>query len=138
MHSTHRRSIAVVLAVACCVALAACMLFSPLQVLQGTFSSITAAAAAAGSLLLQHTPTINPPGRTFGIENDRFMLDGQPVQLLSGSVHYNRIPPDQWHERLAAVKAMGLNAIQVCGALLLCTECCGCLVCVHSVTLKGV
>jgi hypothetical protein len=43
------------------------------------------------------------------------MLDGVPLQLLSGSVHYFRIPPEQWADRLAAVKAMGLNAIQVSG-----------------------
>lgn len=52
-------------------------------------------------------------GRTFTIENDRFVLDGQPVQLLSGSIHYFRIYPQQWRERLSAMKAMGLNAIQL-------------------------
>jgi hypothetical protein len=55
-------------------------------------------------------------GRTFTIENDRFVLDSQPVQLLSGSIHYFRIHPQQWRERLSAMKAMGLNAVQVCWA----------------------
>lgn len=53
------------------------------------------------------------PGRSFTIQEDRFVLDGHPIQLLSGSIHYHRIPPDQWTIRLQAVKAMGLNAIQV-------------------------
>jgi hypothetical protein len=52
-------------------------------------------------------------GRAFTIAQDRFLLDGVPLRLLSGSVHYFRIPPDQWADRLAAVKAMGLNAVQV-------------------------
>jgi hypothetical protein len=63
---------------------------------------------------LHHQSHKQQPGRTFTVENDRFMLDGVPVQLLSGSIHYFRIPPDQWRDRLVAMKAMGLNAIQVC------------------------
>jgi hypothetical protein len=53
------------------------------------------------------------PLHTFTIADDRFLLDGQPFRVLSGSVHYHRITPDQWAERLARVAAMGLNAIQV-------------------------
>jgi hypothetical protein len=50
--------------------------------------------------------------RSFTISNDRFMKDGVPFRLVSGSLHYNRIPPDLWADRLARAKAMGLNAVQ--------------------------
>jgi beta-galactosidase len=40
------------------------------------------------------------------------MKDGAPFRLISGSVHYNRIPPDLWADRLARAKALGLNAVQ--------------------------
>lgn len=33
--------------------------------------------------------------------------------LPNCSVHYQRIHPDYWRDRLLRVKAMGLNAIQV-------------------------
>jgi beta-galactosidase GanA len=41
-----------------------------------------------------------------------FMKDGAPFRLVSGSLHYNRIPPDLWPDRLAGAKALGLNAVQ--------------------------
>jgi beta-galactosidase len=40
------------------------------------------------------------------------MKDGVPFRLISGSVHYNSIPPDLWEDRLARAKALGLNAVQ--------------------------
>jgi len=119
-----KQHLCAVLALAC-IALPACMLFPP--------SQLSTAAAA----LLQHqhsmlqdlqdfprhlstlthvqqqTAQAAEAVHIFTIENDRFVLDGQQVQLLSGSIHYHRIPPDQWVDRLSAVKAMGLNAIQV-------------------------
>jgi len=35
-------------------------------------------------------------------------------QILAGCIHYFRIHPDQWSDRLARLRAMGLNAIQTC------------------------
>lgn len=58
--------------------------------------------------------------RRFGIKHDRFVMwseDGiqSPVQLLSAEVHYARILPEYWEDRLMRIRAMGFNAIQVCG-----------------------
>ncbi len=52
------------------------------------------------------------PSFVIDYENDRFMLDGQPFRYISGSIHYFRILPQQWLDRLSKVKAAGLNAIQ--------------------------
>eukprot|EP01023_Acetabularia_acetabulum_P034994 TRINITY_DN32943_c0_g1_i1.p1 TRINITY_DN32943_c0_g1~~TRINITY_DN32943_c0_g1_i1.p1 ORF type:complete len:178 (-),score=14.21 TRINITY_DN32943_c0_g1_i1:81-560(-) len=49
---------------------------------------------------------------SFVIARDRFMKDGQPIQLVSGSIHYFRIHPGYWKDRLQRVKSIGLNAIQ--------------------------
>mmetsp|Transcript_13310 Transcript_13310/g.40276 ORF Transcript_13310/g.40276 Transcript_13310/m.40276 type:complete len:730 (-) Transcript_13310:513-2702(-) len=57
-------------------------------------------------------PEIKGGQRSFGIENNRFMLDGEPFQIISGSIHYSRIHPAYWRDRLLRVKSMGLNAIQ--------------------------
>ena len=49
---------------------------------------------------------------SFGVANDRFVINGtSPISLRSGSVHYSRIHPALWEDRLKRVRAMGLNAI---------------------------
>ncbi|MFJ8045131.1 beta-galactosidase family protein [Kitasatospora sp. NPDC096147] len=41
-----------------------------------------------------------------------FRLDGSPLRVLSGAVHYFRTRPEQWPARLAALRAMGLNTVE--------------------------
>src|ERR1700732_453386 len=48
---------------------------------------------------------------TFTIEGDHFPLDGKPFKILSGELHYARIPREYWHARLKMAKAMGLNTV---------------------------
>jgi beta-galactosidase len=48
---------------------------------------------------------------TFQIENGDFSLDGKPFQIISGEMHYTRIPREYWHARLRMARAMGLNTI---------------------------
>ncbi|XP_042145877.1 beta-galactosidase [Ixodes scapularis] len=45
-------------------------------------------------------------------ENNRFLKDGEPFQIISGSMHYYRTLPEQWEERLATMKTAGLNTVQ--------------------------
>jgi beta-galactosidase len=47
----------------------------------------------------------------FGIEGDHFVLDGKPFKILSGELHYARIPREYWRQRLRMAKAMGLNTV---------------------------
>ncbi|GAA1818767.1 beta-galactosidase family protein [Agromyces neolithicus] len=37
--------------------------------------------------------------------------DGRPYRMLSGSMHYFRVHPDQWHDRLRRLAAMGANTV---------------------------
>jgi beta-galactosidase len=39
------------------------------------------------------------------------MLDGKPLQIISGEMHYPRIPREYWRDRLRKARAMGLNTI---------------------------
>ena len=48
---------------------------------------------------------------TFTIQDD-FMLDGQPVKLISGALHYFRIVPEYWRDRLEKLKNMGCNCVE--------------------------
>src|SRR6185437_7665166 len=50
-------------------------------------------------------------GQTFTVQGDHFALNGKPFQVISGEMHYTRIPRAYWHARLKMAKAMGLNAI---------------------------
>lgn len=49
---------------------------------------------------------------TFGIADDDFVLDDQPYRILSGAVHYFRVHPDLWADRIHKAKLMGLNTIE--------------------------
>ena len=40
-----------------------------------------------------------------------FLVDGKPIWLVSGSVHYFRTPAGQWRDRLLKAKRGGLNCI---------------------------
>ena len=45
-------------------------------------------------------------------DRDGFLLDGRPFRILSGALHYFRVHPEQWDERLALLRAMGLNTVE--------------------------
>ncbi|MDR1450336.1 MAG: beta-galactosidase [Propionibacteriaceae bacterium] len=47
----------------------------------------------------------------FEIGEDAFLVDGQPFRILSGAVHYFRIHPGQWEDRIAKARQFGLNTI---------------------------
>ncbi|MFF2010511.1 beta-galactosidase family protein [Streptomyces sp. NPDC058195] len=48
----------------------------------------------------------------FTVGDDHFRLDGKPVRLLSGALHYFRVHEAQWDHRLAMLRAMGLNCVE--------------------------
>jgi beta-galactosidase len=41
-----------------------------------------------------------------------FLRDGAPHTIISGAVHYFRVHPDQWRDRLRRVVAMGCNTVE--------------------------
>ncbi|MEK0315715.1 glycoside hydrolase family 35 protein [Cohnella sp. 56] len=49
---------------------------------------------------------------TFEIDGDGFALDGKPIRLISGAMHYFRIVPDYWEDRLRKLRACGFNAVE--------------------------
>ena len=74
-----------------------------LGLLFGALLSSNAPAAPATS------PTV--AGGSLAIEQGRFMLDGKPFRVISGEMHYTRVPREYWRDRLKMAKAMGLNTI---------------------------
>ncbi|XP_029704360.1 beta-galactosidase-1-like protein 2 isoform X1 [Takifugu rubripes] len=52
-------------------------------------------------------------GRRAGLSanSTQFLLEGQPFQILGGSVHYFRVPRPYWRDRLLKMKACGINTL---------------------------
>ncbi len=44
--------------------------------------------------------------------NEHFLLDGKPFRILSGAMHYFRIVPEYWEDRLKKLKACGFNTVE--------------------------
>ena len=47
----------------------------------------------------------------FELGDSAFLLDGKPFLLISGEMHYPRIPREAWRARMKMARAMGLNTI---------------------------
>ncbi|KAG4115212.1 hypothetical protein ERO13_D12G069201v2 [Gossypium hirsutum] len=45
-------------------------------------------------------------------QKDKFWKDGKPFQITGGDLHYFRVLPEYWEDRLLRAKALGLNTIQ--------------------------
>jgi beta-galactosidase len=48
---------------------------------------------------------------TFTVSGRQFLLDGKPYQVISGEMHYPRVPRAYWRDRFRKARAMGLNTI---------------------------
>jgi beta-galactosidase len=60
-------------------------------------------------LLLQFS--LKAQQHTFTLSDSAFVLDGKPFQMISGEMHYPRVPREAWRARMKMAKAMGLNTI---------------------------
>lgn len=43
---------------------------------------------------------------------ERFYLNGKPFKIISGGIHYFRVVPEYWKDRLEKLKAMGCNTVE--------------------------
>lgn len=50
--------------------------------------------------------------RSFAIGESDFLLDGEPFRVLAGALHYFRVHPGQWADRIRKARLMGLNTIE--------------------------
>ncbi|NQD88177.1 beta-galactosidase [Paenarthrobacter sp. CM16] len=48
----------------------------------------------------------------FAIGDQDFLLDDRPFRILSGAIHYFRVHPDLWADRIEKARLMGLNTIE--------------------------
>ncbi|KAJ0985530.1 hypothetical protein J5N97_003886 [Dioscorea zingiberensis] len=76
--------------------------------------SLASFSPALPALSSPHRLHSNPKGgdRRFWIADDKFWKDGEPFQIIGGDLHYFRVVPQYWKDRLLRAKALGLNTIQ--------------------------
>ncbi|RUT45299.1 beta-galactosidase [Paenibacillus anaericanus] len=46
------------------------------------------------------------------INGSQFMLENRPIQIISGAIHYFRVVPEYWADRLMKLKACGFNTVE--------------------------
>src|ERR1700761_5772809 len=59
----------------------------------------------------QHVHAQRAPAHPFTVSGRDFLMDGKPYQVISGEMHYPRVPREYWRDRLHKAKLMGLNTI---------------------------
>ena len=70
-------------------------------------------SAVALALLSLSLPALSAaaPQHTASVDGQHVLVDGKPFQIISGEIHYARIPRAYWKDRLEKLKAMGLNTV---------------------------
>ncbi len=71
----------------------------------------TIALACASRAVRAQAPLPNQP-HVLRANGDHFEMDGKPFQIISGAIHYARVPRAYWRDRLRKARAMGLNTVE--------------------------
>jgi beta-galactosidase len=82
--------------------------------MRNAFAFVFIAAALSLSPALWGQSNVAPATtqHSFGPQGDHFVLNGKPFQVISGAMHYERIPRAYWRQELRLAKAMGLNTVE--------------------------
>ena len=59
----------------------------------------------------QRSGVVGGAKHSFSFGDSSFLLDGKPLQIISGDMHYTRVPREYWRDRMKMARAMGLNTI---------------------------
>ncbi len=62
-------------------------------------------------VMILSIPVFSQAKHRFTLGKQDFLLDGKPIQLISGEMHPARIPKEYWRHRIQMAKAMGCNTI---------------------------
>jgi len=60
---------------------------------------------------LAETP-VSQAASTLEVGGRQFLRNGQPHRILSGALHYFRVVPEYWEDRLLKYRALGLNTVE--------------------------
>ncbi|XP_046570980.1 beta-galactosidase-1-like protein 2 [Haliotis rubra] len=51
-------------------------------------------------------------GTSLSFSKGHFVLDGKTIKILSGAMHYFRVVPEYWKDRMEKMKSCGLNTLE--------------------------
>ncbi|NID13932.1 glycoside hydrolase family 35 protein [Luteibacter yeojuensis] len=71
-------------------------------------AALASLALAVAAALAAPATSANSP---ISVSGAHFMRDGKPYQIVSGDMHFQRVPRAYWTDRLRKARAMGLNTI---------------------------
>ena len=46
------------------------------------------------------------------IRDKQFFYNNKPLRIISGAIHYYRVVPQYWEDRLSKLKACGCNTVE--------------------------
>lgn len=75
-----------------------------------TFPAL-AALALFTSIAISAPLSPTPVPHKVGTDQKDFLIDGKPIQIISGEMHYPRVPREYWRDRMQRIKAMGCNTL---------------------------
>ncbi len=55
----------------------------------------------------------NESANTVTLTDSDVCVNGKPIQILSGEIHYFRVMPECWRDRLLKLRACGLNTVSI-------------------------
>jgi beta-galactosidase len=82
-----------------------------MMTLRASFLRCFTLAAIIALLSLVCPQTARAQQGSFVATRGQFLLNGKPFRIISGEMHYARVPRAYWRDRLRMAKAMGLNAV---------------------------
>ena len=74
-------------------------------------SRLTSANEGRGGATPLPEGTAQTAVHSFGYKGEHFLLDGEPLLLISGEMHYPRVPRPYWRHRMRKMRALGLNTL---------------------------
>jgi len=89
------------------------------QPFRGRFLSVTLSTCVATLAALSEPaeandaifPALTAASASIGWKNNYFTVNGKPVVINSGEIHYARVPRELWRERLVKMKRAGFNTV---------------------------
>lgn len=65
-----------------------------------------------GPAIMEHSVAGGDPAIHFTPSGEGFVVEGKEKKILSGAIHYFRVVPAYWEDRLSKLKAAGLNTVE--------------------------
>jgi beta-galactosidase len=74
--------------------------------------SLLISAIVAAALVPLFARELPDQAQALSVSGTQFLLHGRSYQVISGAMHYARIPREYWLDRLRKARGMGLNTIE--------------------------